>query len=91
MRNVMAGNDAGYGWLAGAEDFICKMADEAVAPWRQRETVPWSAWKTLKLKADNTVEYSGTVEPLFFLLKKGWRLGLCMCDSFIDFGGVLES
>ena len=41
------------GWLAGAEDFICKIADEAVAPWRQRETVPWSAWKTLKLKTDN--------------------------------------
>lgn len=41
-------------WLAGAEDFICKIADEAVAPWRQRETVPWSAWKTLKLKTDNT-------------------------------------
>eukprot|EP00435_Cladocopium_sp_Y103_P048056 s2927_g14.t1 len=39
-------SSAGAG-LPGAEDFICKIADEAVAPWRQRETVPWSAWKML--------------------------------------------
>ena len=37
-------------WTAGAEDFVRQIVDEAVAPWRQRETVPWSAWKKLGLK-----------------------------------------
>ena len=33
--------------LPGAEEFVQSMADEAVSSWRQREAVPWSAWKML--------------------------------------------
>eukprot|EP00933_Yihiella_yeosuensis_P031792 TRINITY_DN25411_c1_g1_i1.p1 TRINITY_DN25411_c1_g1~~TRINITY_DN25411_c1_g1_i1.p1 ORF type:complete len:263 (+),score=43.13 TRINITY_DN25411_c1_g1_i1:88-876(+) len=31
----------------GSEDFVRLLADEAVNEWRQRETIPWSAWRML--------------------------------------------
>jgi len=35
----------------GTESFVQSVADEACIEWRQRETVPWSAWKMFVLAA----------------------------------------
>ena len=35
------------GGMPGSEDFVRLLVDEALLPWRQKEAVPWAAWKML--------------------------------------------
>mmetsp|Transcript_112571 Transcript_112571/g.352061 ORF Transcript_112571/g.352061 Transcript_112571/m.352061 type:complete len:227 (+) Transcript_112571:110-790(+) len=40
-----------YAGTPGSQDFVRKVADEACIEWRQRENVPWSAWRMLVCSA----------------------------------------